>query len=136
MPEREFAGPVTGLIDQVTDGLKRLDARAQDICGAAFADAPAAAQDAVLDAADGELAEFISIALALTLDVVYGPPQYGGNRDGASWRPLGWPGFTQPRGFTAQQVSEPDAAPSAAPELAERLSSKLPEHPEWRLQPD
>jgi len=136
LPEREFAGPVTGLAQRLTDGLALLDRRTREACGAAFVDAPTVEQDAVLDAADDELQEFISVTLTLTLEVVYGPSQYGGNRDGASWQPLGWPGFTQPRGFTPQQVSEPDAGATASREVVSELSSKLPDEAGWRLQPD
>jgi hypothetical protein len=136
LPEREFAGPVMGLAQRLTDGLALLDQCTREACGAAFADAPMVDQDAVLEAADGELDEFISVALALTLEVVYGPSQYGGNPDGSSWQPLGWPGFTQPRGFTPQQVSEPDAGATASLEAVSELSSKLPDDAGWRLQPD
>lgn len=136
LPEREFAGPVTGLAQRLTDGLALLDRRTREACGAAFVDAPAVDQDAVLDAADDELEEFISVTLVLTLEVVYGPSQYGANRDGASWRALGWPGFTQPRGFTPQQVSEPDAGATASREVISELSSKLPNDAGWRLEPD
>ena len=100
----------------------------------AFADASVVAQDAVLDAADDGLDELISMVLAITLEVVYGPPQYGGNRDGANWRQLGWPGFTQPRGFTAQQVSEPDTSATASRDAVAELRSKLPDDAGWKLQ--
>jgi hypothetical protein len=57
---------------------------------------------------DEELQPFVGTALANTLEVMYGPPEYGGNHDLAGWRPLGWPGDAQPRGFTPAEVSEPD----------------------------
>jgi hypothetical protein len=136
LSEREFAGPVSGLAAQMSEGLALLDSCAHATCGTAFADAPTVDQDAVLEAADGELGDFISMALGLALEVVYGPPQYGANRDGASWRPLGWPGFTQPRGFTARQVSEPDPGASTAPAPATGLSAQLPDHADWNIQHD
>lgn len=136
LPEREFAGPVTGLAQRLTDGLALLDRRTREACGAAFRDAAAVDQDAVLEAADDELQEFISEMLVLTLEVVYGPSQYGANRDGANWRALRWPGFTQPRGFTPQQVSEPDPGAGASREAVSDLSSKLQDDAGWRLEPD
>jgi hypothetical protein len=136
LPEREFAGAVIGLAQRMTDGLALLDRRARAACGSAFADASAVDQDAVLDAADDELQQFIAIALSLTIEVVYGPPQYGGNRDGANWRRLGWPGFTQPRGFTARQVSEPDAGTTPSGQAVSELGSELSQNAGWRLQTD
>ena len=35
----------------------------------------------------------------------YGPPEYGGNRDLAGWRVIGWEGDVQPRGYTDDEVS-------------------------------
>lgn len=106
LPEREFAGPVAGLAELLCDGLAELDARARAQFDSAFADAGAADQDAILQ--DPSLAEFLELAMTLTLDAVYGDPAYGGNRDRAGWEPLGWPGFTQPDGFGPEQVSRPD----------------------------
>jgi hypothetical protein len=137
LPEREFAGPVTGLGARMSKGLALLDTRARRLCGAAFADASTADQDAVLDTAAGdELHEFIVLTLGLTLDVVYGPPQYGANHDGTSWRPLRWPGFTQPRGFTAQEVSERETGATAPSEPISEFSAQLPDRADWNIQHD
>jgi Gluconate 2-dehydrogenase subunit 3 len=106
LPEREFAGPVAGLAARVSDGLARLDAAAHARCGIGFAAASGGDQDAILR--DPGVAEFVELAMMLTLDAVYGDPAYGGNRGRAGWAPLGWPGFTQPGGFTPDQVSHPD----------------------------
>jgi gluconate 2-dehydrogenase gamma chain len=106
LPEREFAGPVTGLAERVRDGLAELDAHAHARFGSGFADAGATDQDKLLE--EPALAEFVELAMTLTLDAVYGDPAYGGNSDRAGWKPLGWPGFTQPHGFTPEQVSRPD----------------------------
>jgi hypothetical protein len=106
LPEREFAGPVAGLAERVRKGLAELDARARTRFGSDFAAASRADQDAILE--DPDLAEFVELAMTLTLDAVYGDPAYGGNRGRAGWAPLGWPGFTQPGGFTPDQVSHPD----------------------------
>jgi len=134
LSEREFAGPVTGLAQLVTDGLALLDRRSREAHGVDFADVPTAAQDALLDAPDEQLGAFVRVALTLTLEAVYGPAQYGGNRDRAGWKPLGWPGFTQPHGFTPAQVSEPAGGAAASREAVSELRCSLPDDAGWRLE--
>jgi hypothetical protein len=34
----------------------------------------------------------------------YGAPEYGGNRDLAGWRAIEFPGDSQPRGYTDEEV--------------------------------
>ncbi len=104
-PERSFAGAVVGLQQQYRDGLARL---------AGMVGAAADAQDAMLRAPD--VAEFVALVLSDSLDVLYGPPEYGGNRGLVGWTATGWPGDVQPRGYTAAQVSTLDArSPGATP---------------------
>jgi hypothetical protein len=134
LPEREFAGPVKGLAQLVSDGLALLDRRSREAHGVDFADAPRAAQDALLDAPNEQLGAFVGLALELTLEAVYGPPQYGGNRDRAGWKPLDWPGFTQPQGFTPTQVSAPDGGVEASSDAVSELGSRLPDDAGWRLE--
>ena len=38
----------------------------------------------------------------------YGPPEYGGNPDGAGWLAIQFPGDVQPRGWTDEEVSGRD----------------------------
>jgi hypothetical protein len=108
------------LTSRISEGLAQLDLYAP---GNAFAEADSAEQDAVLDRP--ELADFVQLVLGLTLDAVYGPPAYGGNRNEVGWRPLGWPGFTQPDGFTPEQVSEPDGGAAVGDE------PRLPDAAGW-----
>ncbi len=133
LPEREFAGPVTGLAQLVSDGLALLDDLSRDASGRDFADASLADQDELLEVADERSAAFVRLVLMMTLDAVYGPPQYGANADGSSWKPLGWPGFTQPRGFTAEQVSEPDTGAERSGQALTDLSSSLSAETGWEL---
>jgi hypothetical protein len=106
-PEREFAGPVTGLQEVYRRGLVHLDAIAPG--GVPFARLLPAAQDHILaDSADQPLQDFLNQALSDTLDAVYGPPEYGGNRGLVGWVANEWPGDVQPRGYTDAQVSAPD----------------------------
>jgi hypothetical protein len=104
-PERSFAGEVIGLQQQYRDGLAALPG---------FVDAPPAEQDALLGAP--AVADFASMVLSDTLDVMYGPPEYGGNRGLVGWTATGWPGDVQPRGYTPRQVRELDPpSPTAVP---------------------
>jgi hypothetical protein len=103
LPEREFGGEVIGMQQQYRDGLARLDG---------FAALPPDQQDAMLLQAD--VVDFASLVLSDALDVLYGPPEYGGNRGLVGWTATGWPGDVQPRGFTNAQVSTLDA-PTAPP---------------------
>ncbi len=71
--------------------------------GPDFAEIAAAGQDARLDAAPA----FRSLLYEHTCEAMYGPPEYGGNRDVVGWRSIGFAGDVQPRGWTAAEVSEP-----------------------------
>lgn len=97
-PERSFAGEVVGLQQLYRDGLANLTG---------FTAASPADQDAMLRAPAA--IDFASLVLADTLDVMYGPPEYGGNRALVGWTTTGWPGDVQPRGYTPREVREVDA---------------------------
>jgi hypothetical protein len=105
-PEREFAGPVIGLQQIYRDGLKHLDERAQSRFGKAFVDLASTLQDLLLaDLTDGDTQTLVGAALSNTVEFMYGPPEYGGNQGLVGWIYTGWPGDTQPRGFTDAEVS-------------------------------
>jgi hypothetical protein len=108
-PEREFAGPVTGLQQIYRAGLAHLDTRA----GGSFVILPGAAQDLILsDPTDTAGQDFVGAALSDVLDATYGPPEYGGNRNLVGWTVNHWDGDTQPRGFPPERVSQPDPSPT------------------------
>ena len=108
IPQREFAGPVTGLQEIYRSGLAHLDERSQQAFGADFKDVPGPAQDLLLsDQTDGDLQNFVGAALANTLEAMYGPPEYGGNQGLVGWGYTRWPGDLQPRGSTDVEVSQP-----------------------------
>ena len=116
---REFAGPVTGLQEIYRRGLRHLDERSRARYALEFAAAPAPAQDALLsDQSDDRTQELVATALANTIEAMYGPPEYGGNRKLVGWRPLGWPGDVQPRGFRPARVSNVDPGPKLGPAVA------------------
>jgi hypothetical protein len=96
-PERSFAGEVVGLQQQYRDGLANLPG---------FVAASPVDQDGMLD--DPSAGPFVALVLSDTLDVMYGPPEYGGNRGLVGWTSTGWPGDVQPRGYTHRQVRRLD----------------------------
>jgi gluconate 2-dehydrogenase subunit 3-like protein len=119
-PERSFAGEVVGLQQRYREGLASL----QGIAGAS-----PDLQDAMLRAPAA--ADFVSLVLGDTLDVMYGAPEYGGNRGLVGWTATGWPGDVQPRGYTRQEVEEidPPTPPSGILDVAtarDALSRYIP----------
>jgi len=126
---RTFAGPVDGLQEIYVSGLKLLDDRARASFGVDFAAASAIQQDTILnDMADYTLQTFLASAFSNTLDAMYGPPEYGGNRGVAGWAYLHWDGDVQPRGYTDAQVTEPGPAPLApiSAQQAKKVLELLP----------
>jgi hypothetical protein len=95
LAEREWNGPVIGLQERYENGMAAL--------GADFAGLEAGDQDALLEA----VPEFRSLLYEHACEAMYGPPEYGGNRDLTGWRSIGFAGDVQPRGWTAEEVSEP-----------------------------
>ena len=86
-----------GLQQVYREGLARLDERARARYGVSFAQATPADRDALLDdESDSELQAFVAAALANTFEAMYGPPEYGGNRDLLGWSSNGWAGDRQP----------------------------------------
>jgi hypothetical protein len=129
--EREFAGPVKGLQEIYREGLAVLDARARKAAGVDYAQASTAVQDQILASRqDKAVQSFLGAALANTLEAMYGPPEYGGNRNLVGWMSNDWPGDQQPRGSTRAQVTQPDAG-SAAPDavIEVRALSRLAGRP-------
>jgi hypothetical protein len=126
MPEREFAGPVKGLQEVYRDGLAVLDQRARARGQSGFAAAPTSVREAILaDQKDEPVQTFLGAALANTLEAMYGPPEYGGNRGLVGWSSNGWAGDDQPRGFTRAQVTEPETG-SVAPLIKAAGDLQLP----------
>jgi hypothetical protein len=95
-PEREWNGPVVGLQQRYAEGLEAL--------GRDFADVGPDHQDARLAAEPG----FRHLLHAHACESMYGDPVYGGNRNGAGWRAIAFPGDVQPRGWTDVEVSGRD----------------------------
>lgn len=105
MPEREWNGPVVGLIERYERALDALDVAARAMGEARFADLERGARRAVLTSFD---AEFVRTAYEHAVEGTYGDPVYGGNRDGVGWAAIGYEGDRQPVGYTARQMSNPE----------------------------
>jgi len=106
--EREFAGPVVGLQEIYRTGLARLDELSRRRTGHPFTQAPAADQDALLTSRDEVVTRFVDVAVTNSIEALCGPPEYGGNHALAGWHGLQWRGDSQPAGYNAAQVTEPD----------------------------
>lgn len=111
-------------------GLAALDEHAARAHGTVFADLPACTQDALLaDLERGAVpgfgepgaTAFFDLLLSACLEGVFADPRHGGNRGGAAWA---WIGFPGPRvgGFPAAADGESVAPPpgSSAAALAAR----------------
>lgn len=121
LPEREFAGPVTGMQEVYRAGLKALD----DQAGGDFAGRPAAVREAIMSAPSQ--AAFVATAFDDALAAMYGPPEYRLDTRPAGWAYTGW-GDTQPRGHTADEVTKPSpgSAHRADPAMLARGRALLP----------
>jgi len=95
LPEREFNGPVTGFQEQYRRGLATL--------GDDFDRVDPEVQDSRLRSDP----DFATLLFHHACEGMYGAPEYGGNRDGAAWRAIGFAGDVQPRGWTDAEVSNP-----------------------------
>jgi hypothetical protein len=93
LPDREFNGPVHGWQEQYRDGI--------DALGTDFVELDGAEQDRRLAANP----VFRALLYGHCCEGCYGAPEYGGNRDGRGWAAIGFPGDSQPRGYTDEEVS-------------------------------
>jgi hypothetical protein len=95
LPEREFNGPVQGLQERYRTGLAQL--------GLEFCDLAPEDQDERLRANRA----FTALVYEHCCEGMYGAPEYGGNRDGAGWDAVEFPGDVQPRGWSDAEVAGP-----------------------------
>ncbi len=95
LPEREFNGPVVGLQQRYREGLAAL--------GDDFTAVDGSEQRRRLRADEA----FCELLWGHCCEGMYGPPEYGGNRDGVGWASIGYEGDVQPRGYSDAEVSGP-----------------------------
>jgi hypothetical protein len=93
-PEREFNGPVIGWQQRYREGVAALGLELPTLAGDE--------QDARLRANE----EFCALLYEHACEGMYAAPEYGGNRDLAGWRYIGFEGDVQPRGYTDAEVAE------------------------------
>ena len=105
LAEREWNGPVIGLVERCETGLDALDSAARSGRGGAFAALSVRARAAVLDAADET---FVALLYEHAAIGTYGDPVYGGNEGMSGWRAIDYEGDRQPIGYTARQMSNPE----------------------------
>lgn len=110
----EVNGPVVGWQEIYRDGLAALDRGAGG--GGAFARLPLPLRElAVRTASDRDVTRMVDIAWPQSWQFMYGAPEYGGNRELAGWRMIGWDGDVQPRGWSPAEVrAGPDVGSRAA----------------------
>ncbi len=97
LPEREFNGPVVGLQERYRTGIAALG---DDFCDLG----PDERDERLRDRAHRD---FTALVYDHACQGMYGPPEYGGNRDLVGWRSMDFPGDVQPRGWTDDEVSRP-----------------------------
>jgi gluconate 2-dehydrogenase gamma chain len=93
---------LAGWQQQYASGIATLD----KLAGGDFTKATPAEQDKILAAA--EVGAFRSLLFEHTLEGMYAVPEYGGNRGLAGWKDISYPGDSQPRGYTSDEVERSD----------------------------
>ena len=96
---RQWAGDLSDKLDTYRGGLDALDAESGATVGARFAELDAATQDELLRRVEvGDVSAdwpvdpeaFLRAAAEHAAEGYYGDPGNGGNRDGVSWRMIGF----------------------------------------------
>jgi hypothetical protein len=87
---------------QYCQGIATLD----KLAGGDFTKAGHAEQDKIL--AGSEASSFTSLLFEHTIEGLYAVPEYGGNQGLAGWKDIGYPGDSQPRGYTPDEVTQAD----------------------------
>lgn len=81
------------------DGVALLDSKG-------FLAATALQRDQIL--ADSEVAPFRDLMFGHAIEGTYAIPEYGGNENMSGWQEIKWPGDSQPRGYTPEEVGTSD----------------------------
>ena len=109
----EFNGPVKGWQEIYREGLAALNAAAG---AAGFGALPGPARDLILQSSnDPAVGELVDVAFPHTFEFMYGAPEYGGNSDLIGWKYTNYDGDVQPRGWTREQIEQPDSGAAAQP---------------------
>jgi gluconate 2-dehydrogenase gamma chain len=71
-----------------------------------FTKAGPADQDKIL--ASSQVSTFTALLFEHTIEGMYAVPEYGGNRGLVGWKDISYPGDSQPRGYTSDEVQRSD----------------------------
>lgn len=104
LPEREWNGPVKGLLDVYIEGLEGLD-RAANRSGARFTLRPADERLTLVAAAEPAFRELL---YAHAVEGTYGDPVYGGNFEGRGWTAIAYEGDRHPIGYSQAEMLFPE----------------------------
>lgn len=103
----ERNGRVKGYQHTYREGLAALESSVPG----GFSELPGPARDVVLDQSDDpRVRAMLDLAVPHTIEFLYGAPEYGGNRDLVGWRTTDFEGDTQPRGYTHEEVVDPESS--------------------------
>jgi Gluconate 2-dehydrogenase subunit 3 len=105
IPEREWNGPVTGLVERYESWLDALDTAARESEDAAFAALEADTRSKLLQKGDPEL---LATLYGHAVEGTYGDPVYGGNHDALGWAAIDYEGDRQPVGYSAKEMAHPE----------------------------
>lgn len=94
--EKIWRERINALQGQYVAGIAALDA-------ATGGDFTAASNDAKDDAL-ADAGEFLDVLWIQTIEGTYSIPEYGGNEGLSGWQEIRWPGDSQPRGYTPEEV--------------------------------
>ncbi len=105
LPEREWNGPVIGLVERYETGLDAVEMAAQSASQRRFTATGRAARRSILQGVDQT---FVQMAYVHAVEGTYGDPVYGGNIELRGWAAIDYEGDRQPVGYTARQMSNPE----------------------------
>jgi|GEM_PF-556968 len=107
LPEREFNGPVKGLIARYDEGLAALEAASKTASGKPYTQLTRDQRRKALATFD---ADFVKLAYTHAVEGTYGDPVYGGNFEQKGWKVIDFEGDRQPVGFSQRQLLHPEEA--------------------------
>jgi hypothetical protein len=97
-PRFERNGPIAGWQTTYRDGLAALSE-------SGFADSPRPQRERMLeDSSDPRVQALVDVAWPHTVELMYGAPEYGGNKDLLGWRFTEYQGDRQPKGWTREEI--------------------------------
>lgn len=105
IPEREWNGPVEGLLARYERELDVLDATARERTGSGMSRLDLRTRTQILGAYDPAV---VQLVYEHAVEGTYGDPVYGGNAAFAGWRAIDFEGDRQPIGYTARQMAHPE----------------------------